>query len=428
MTDEERANFDAAWDSAHDWQERQKKAESEEMAEKVGQAHTQMQEEMEAAQKPDGVSRWRTISASNLQEYKEHFNAQAVPYRWGMKGQAIESAVANPFLEREMGPRFCPNAPRKSTSSRSSSTSATRMAAARAELRAQQVDLDNEGGYWIAPIQMQNDIIAIADNMVYIRQWADVEPRVDAQSLGVPFREEDVEDADWTGEVTTVSETQIKTGLRALRPRNLTKLFRESFDVMMMKPSLSAYIVSRLGYKRGVTEERGFLLGNGVNEALGVFHQLAAGDRRPHRDVKSGVANGIALEGLQGCRWSLKGTYLRNAKWMGARPFWREASLVRGTDGHPIWHMATSMREPDRLLGLPGFVSEYVPDDITDGNYAAILGDWMMGYKIADAYDMTIQRVDQRWADENLIGYIMRSKTDGLPVLPEAFARLIVGA
>ena len=159
----------------------------------------------------------------------------------------------------------------------------------------QQMDLDELGGFWLMPVQMMNDILKIADNMVYVRQLARVTPRVDATSLAGRFLEEDVEDADWSGEITPIELTQIKMGLRRLRPKNLNKGVAFSFDIIMQEPSISAFVVERLGYKRGITEERGYLLGNGVNEALGVMTPSDQGiptrSRRGYRQQRNrGVA------------------------------------------------------------------------------------------------------------------------------------------
>ena len=68
-----------------------------------------------------------------------------------------------------------------------------------------------------------------------------------------------------------------------------------------------------------------------------------------------------------------------------------------------------------------------MPNVLTSGKYAGIVGNWKEGYHIADAYDMTMQRVDQQFATQNVIVFIMRSKSDGMPIRPDAFARVKMG-
>ena len=73
--------------------------------------------------------------------------------------------------------------------------------------------------------------------------------------------------------------------------------------------------------------------------------------------------------------------------------------------------------------GIPVFMSEYAPNTFTTGLYAGIIGDFSF-YWIADALDMQLQRLVELYAAANQTGFLMRSETDGMPVLEEAFARL----
>ena len=79
--------------------------------------------------------------------------------------------------------------------------------------------------------------------------------------------------------------------------------------------------------------------------------------------------------------------------------------------------------QPDRILDLPFYESEYVPNTFTTGLYVAILGDFSF-YWVADALDFTIQRLVELYAATNQVGFIGRLETDGMPVLAEAFSRL----
>jgi HK97 family phage major capsid protein len=52
-----------------------------------------------------------------------------------------------------------------------------------------------------------------------------------------------------------------------------------------------------------------------------------------------------------------------------------------------------------------------------------LLGNWRY-YEIADALDLEVQVLQELYAATSQIGYIFRIKTDGMPTLEEAFARL----
>jgi len=81
------------------------------------------------------------------------------------------------------------------------------------------------------------------------------------------------------------------------------------------------------------------------------------------------------------------------------------------------------LNQPDILLGFPIDESERVPNTFTNGNYVGLLANWNY-YEIADALDMEVQVLVEKYADTNQIGYIGRLKTDGMPTLEEAFVRV----
>ena len=425
MTAEETLNHNKSFNAGMDSREAFKAQAAKDKAKRIATIEGEMADLINGREDP-GLSE---SARRGGHMFHEQFGADSVPYRWHSQGPAstrrsgveLESVVPNPslkdqwsFLQQRSNPEY----------QKSMEAYLARPFEQRA---AQQLDLDELGGFWAMPVQMMNDILKIADNMVYVRQMARVTPRVDAQALVGRFLEEDVEDADWSGELTPIEETQIKVGLRRLRPKNLNKRVSFSFDMVMQEPSISSFVVERLGYKRGITEERGYLMGNGVNEALGVMHASPQGINTD-RDISTGnTATEVSLVGVQSAKWSIRTAYWNDLTWFGARDFWLSVSLLRNTEGQPIWHTSLDMRHPDTLLGDPAMISEYMPSVFTTGKYVAIVGNWMEGYHIADAYDMTIQRVDQQFATMNLILFIMRSKTDGMPIRPDAFARVQLG-
>lgn len=425
MTAEEQVRFNRLFDAGMDGREAMRTQQAKDAAARIANIEGEMAEFINS-----GGAESPTQARRMTRAYHEQFDARSVPYRWHAQGPAhlrssvpLESEVPNPNLEEDWG----------NILSRRSSVEYQRdmeeyLATSPKNMRAAQMDLDELGGFWLAPIQMNNDILKIADDMVYIRQMADVIPRVDAQSLGTPYLEKDLEDADWKSEIGRIKEAIGKFGKRVLRPKEMEKYVAMSFRASMQVPSLSAWLVERLGYKRGITEERAYFVGNGVNEALGCMVNSPNGIGTDRDVSKGNSATEVSLVGLQAAKWSIhSGFWDENMAWFGAREFWRQVSTMRGTDDHPIWQMSLSWREPDRMLSFRAYISEFCPAVFTASQYVGILGNWRRGFQIADAYDTMIQRVDQQFATDNLILYIMRACTDGAPVLPPAFARVQLG-
>jgi HK97 family phage major capsid protein len=295
------------------------------------------------------------------------------------------------------------------------------------ELRALQADSDTAGGFLVMPEQMVNDLIKGIDDMVFIRQRATKHPVPNAASLGVPTLDADPADADWTAELLSGNEdSTMALGKRSLTPSPVAKRIKISAKLLRQVPSAETLVRARLAYKFGLTEEKAFLTGSGVNQPLGVFTASANGIPTS-RDVSTGnTATSVTFDGLIEAKYSLKGQYWSRADWLFHRDALKQISKIKNGDGEYQWRQSVREGEPDMLLGRPFMMSEYAPNTFTTGLYVGLLGDFS-NYWIADALDMQVQRLVELYAETNQIGFIGRMESDGMPVLAEAFARVKLG-
>lgn len=289
------------------------------------------------------------------------------------------------------------------------------------EERALQADVDTLGGY-LVPDEFISDFLAGVDAAVYIRQWATTYQIPNADSLGVPTLETDMSDPVWTSELGTGDEDQaMRFGSRQLRPHPLAKRIKVSKTLLRKVPRVEDIVSERMQYRFAITMENAYLNGDGVGKPLGIFQAGALGTARDYSTGNEATA--ITFDGLIGAKFHLKPAYWPKAKWL-LHPTAVAALLkVKNLEGDYVWRESVRLGEPDTLLGLPVFLSEFVPATFTTGLYVGVLGDFSK-YWIADALDMEIQRLDELYAETNQVGFIGRMESDGMPVLPEAFARI----
>lgn len=289
-------------------------------------------------------------------------------------------------------------------------------------------DSDTGGGYTVASEQFADRLIEAVDDVVYIRGMATITALTSAQSLGIPTRDGDVDDADWTSEVATGSEdTGLKFGKRELRPHPLAKRVKLSKKLLRLTPWIEDKIIQRLGYKFGISQEKGFLLGTGVQQPLGVFTASSDGISTA-RDKATGSATGFVAapngaDCLIDALYSLKQQYQRVAVWGFHRTTVSMIRKLKDSYGQYLWQPGIAGDKPDTILNRPFFMSEYIPSTYTTGKYIGILGDFSK-YEIAEALNIEIQRLIELYAETNQIGYIGRMEVDGMPVLEEAFVRI----
>ena len=298
-----------------------------------------------------------------------------------------------------------------------------------AEHRAIQADDDVSGGFMVASEQFSGNMIQAVDDMVHIRQVSHVEPPVTAaQSLGVVSMDTDIEDYEWTAEVSTAPEdTSLGFGKRAFMPNPLAKLIKISQKLLRLTSGgASALVLQRLAYKIGVTQEKAFQTGTGAGEPLGVF--VASDSGVPtSRDMATGnTSSAIVADNLRRQKLNLKEGHRRLAKWLFHRDAILMIALLKDDYGRYMWTEGMREGEPDRLCGLPVMESEFAPNTFTTGLYVGILANWEY-YWIVDALTFAVQRLDELFAATNQVGFIGRMESDGMPVLAEAFSRVKLG-
>ena len=194
-----------------------------------------------------------------------------------------------------------------------------------------------------------------------------------------------------------------------------------------MAPGAETLAIQRLAYKFAVVFEANCLTGTGANQPLGVFTASVHGINTD-RDVSTGnTATSIMFDGLIEAKYTLKQNYWPNARWLFHRDGMKRIAKLKDGDGQYIWRESVRVGEPDRVLGLPVFMSEYAPNTFTASQYVGVLGDFSH-YWIADSLQMEMQRLEELFAATNQVGLVGRMESDGMPVLAEAFVRVKLAA
>jgi len=279
-----------------------------------------------------------------------------------------------------------------------------------------------DGGFTVAPMQFIKSLLKDLDNSVFIRQLATVMPLSSSVSIGVPTLATDIADADWTTELATGLEGNIKFGQRELKPHPLAKRVKVSNKLLRASAlPIEQVIRERLAYKFAISQEKAFLTGDGVGKPLGVFTASANGVTTA-RDVATGnTATNVTYDGLIAAKYNLKQAYHDKASWIFHRD--TVSRIMQLKDGSGRYLIDPNGPNADKLLGNKYYMSEYAPNTFTTGQYVGLLGDFS-NYWIADALDMQVQRLVELYAETNQVGFIGRLETDGAPVLAEAFTRV----
>jgi len=291
-----------------------------------------------------------------------------------------------------------------------------------------QADSDTGGGYFL-PEQMTSNIIQALDNQLFFRGLSTVIQVNGSNSVGAVALDADPSDAEWTGEISSTSlDTTMAFGKRELNPRLIAKRIKISQKLLRNLPSIESFVQSRLAYKLAVPQENAFLNGTGANQPLGVFTASENGiPASATYDISTdNTSSAITADGLKNAKYALPAQYRRGASWLFHRDAIKIISKLTDGLGGYLWQSGIAAGDPDRLLGLPVYESEYVPNTFTTGQYVGILGDFKQ-YYIAESLGMSVQRLTELYAETSQVGYIIRAEVDGMPALAAAFRRVKLG-
>jgi HK97 family phage major capsid protein len=283
------------------------------------------------------------------------------------------------------------------------------------------VGSDVRGGY-LAPITMANDLIILLRNMVYIRSWARNYQITQGASIEVPVLTADVADLVETSEAasTGTDDTQLNFGMRVLTPR-LREITVPIGRLMEKSSAFDIYniVMESAAYSKATKEEKEFLTGNGANQAMGVFTESVNGFSTS-RTVSTGTANVIGFDDFVNCLAGLRSQFRNGANWLIHRNLEGRVRKLKDSANNYVWSPVgqgvynsqnLTVGLPGTILGFPYYTSENMTDpgitgNITTGTMVAILSNFQQSYAIADAIDMEVVNLDQKYYPRKALGFL----------------------
>lgn len=171
-------------------------------------------------------------------------------------------------------------------------------------------------------------------------------------------------------------------------------------------------------------EDDSYLTADGNGKPQGLTAAVAGGTIA---SVASGDANLVTADGLIDVQYALPTQYWMDAVWvMNAASTARAIRKLKDANDDYLWQRGLAAGEPDTLLGKAIAYSGFMPD-VAAGAYPVIYGD-LRNYWIVDRVGMTLQRLGEKYAEENMVGFVARKRTGGQVVLGDAFRALRIAA
>lgn len=288
---------------------------------------------------------------------------------------------------------------------------------------------DSDHAGVLAPYEYVNEIIKGIQLYSPIRTVATVR-QTSAYAVDFPY-ELAVPAATWIAESSEKTETTGLTyGLTEIKTFEMAQLFKATQKMLEdSRFNLEAEIASVVGRKFGLLEGTAFYSGNGTTAPEGIITNATV-----LADARNVLTTDVLVfDDFIGTQYQLASPYVRNATWLLNRTLLGVVITLKSattnmylvqpnlTQGQPVTILGNPVLEcPD----FPAITSTTLSSVPGDGGIVCALGDFRAGYTVVDRIEVTIQRLNEKYAEFGMIGFLARRRVGGGVLLPEAIQLL----
>ena len=277
------------------------------------------------------------------------------------------------------------------------------------------VGVDADGGY-LVPTEFERFIVKGLDEANVVRSLAkvistNVERKVPIAATGST--------ATWVAENGTIPVSDMTFGQKTLDAFKLTNQIKVSVELLADSMfDLESYIAEEFARALGVAEEEAFIAGTGPGQPTGIFHPTDGA----HIGATAAGNTAIAFDDFVNLIYSLKSPYRRGAVFLTHDSTVSAMRKLKDANGLYLWQPSLQAGEPDRLFGYPLHTSPFVPT--LKASALTIAFGAFSNYWVADRQGRTLQRLNELYAGNGQVGFLITERLDGKVILAEGIQLL----
>jgi HK97 family phage major capsid protein len=274
------------------------------------------------------------------------------------------------------------------------------------EKRAQSL-VGSEGGFTV-PEEFWRALEVSMLEFGGMRQAATVIRTDSGSDLPIPTTNDTSNKGVILAENTQVAEQDVAFGQVVLQAyKYSSKMIRVSVELLQDSAFNLAELLGRmLGERIGRITNDHFTTGTGSSQPNGLVTASGLG-----KTGATGQTATVIYDDLVDLQHSVDPAYRANARWMFHDLTLAAIKKLKDLDERPLWVPGLAVREPDRILGDPYIVNQSMPQLGTSAK--SILYGAIDKYYIRDVREVTLVRLDERFADYHQVAFLAFSRHDG---------------
>jgi HK97 family phage major capsid protein len=192
---------------------------------------------------------------------------------------------------------------------------------------------------------------------------------------------------------------------------------------------LAEVIRQALVMKFAELEDDAFAAGSGTGQPFGIATRATGGVIT--QSVTAGANATVTGDNLKALPFAVPAQFRRTdrAAYVMHTSAAQATALLKDTAGNYLVQPSNQLGEPDRLFGYRAFTMDGLPAMTATGTAtdpSVIFGDFQAGYMIADRRRVSVQRLEERYADEGKVGLLVSHRVGGDVIRPKAFAKYLL--
>lgn len=277
------------------------------------------------------------------------------------------------------------------------------------------VEGTNADGGYLVPEEFENQVISDIADLNVIRSISHVIRTGSDHNIPVTTNHAA---AQWLGEGDNYSLSAPQFNRITLSAFKLGVIIPATEELLYDSAiNLEQHIGTEIARAMAGGEETAFATGNGTNGPTGIF--TANGGTVGVTTVKS---TEITPDEIMSLVYALRLPYRRNAKFLMSDATVAAIRKLKDGNGVYMWQPSFTEGQPDKLLGYDLVTTAYAPA-MAAGALVAAFGDFNY-YYIADRVGLAVQRLNERYADQGVVGFKAFQRGDAKVILSEAIQLL----
>jgi HK97 family phage major capsid protein len=241
-----------------------------------------------------------------------------------------------------------------------------------------------------------------------MRQVATILRTSTGAPLPIPTSNETTEEGMILGENTPVSEQEVSFGQITFDAyKYSSKMIRVSVELMQdSSVNLAEFIGRKLGERIGRITNRHFTVGSGTGQPRGLVTASVLG-----KLAASGQTTSITVEDLIDLEHSIDPAYRTGSRYMFHDLTLKALKKLKDSQNRPLWLPGLAVREPDTILSYPYVINQHMAPMAASAR-SVVFGQ-LAKYWIRDVVDITLLRLDERFAELHQVAFLAFSRHDG---------------